>query len=305
MTTLALTGATGFVGKATVDHALARGFHVRALTRRDQPPRDNVSWIAGSLASEDSLACLASGADAVVHIAGVVNGSTADFQRGNIDGTRNMAAAATSMGVRRFVHVSSLAAREPDLSQYGRSKERAEQEVRRSALDWTMIRPPGVYGPGDLEMRDVFRMAKLGLVILPPPGRISLIHVADLARLLVALAVSDPGREVYECDDGHDGGYTHSEFARLIGAAIGKRALPLPLIPLPMPRALLRFAGWADPLVRDSAAKLTADRAAYLSHPDWTARPERRPPAHLWAPRVSTSEGLRQTADWYRANGLL
>ena len=73
MTTLALTGATGFVGKAAVEHALARGIHVRALTRREQPARDGVSWIAGDLEHEEALARLASGADAVIHIAGVVN----------------------------------------------------------------------------------------------------------------------------------------------------------------------------------------------------------------------------------------
>lgn len=300
MKTLALTGATGFVGKATVDHALSRGFRVRALTRRVQPPRENVSWVEGSLASEDSLARLAGGADAVIHIAGVVNGSKADFHHGNVAGTRHMAAAAASLGVARFVHVSSLAAREPDLSEYGRSKQQAEEQVRASNLDWTMVRPPGVYGPGDLELRDVFRMAKLGLVILPPPGRISLIHVADLARLLVTLAIADPGRHIYECDDGHDGGYTHGAFARLIGQAIGKRPLALP-----MPRALLALAGRADPFFRKEKAKLTRDRAAYLSHPDWTAAPGRRPPAALWTPRIAAPDGLRQTADWYRANGLL
>lgn len=300
MRTLALTGATGFVGKATVDNALARGFHVRALTRRDQPHREGVSWIAGSLSSEESLARLASGADAVIHIAGVVNGSNDEFVRGNIDGTRAMVCAAASMGVRRFVHVSSMAAREPDLSNYGRSKERAEDVVRQSGLDWTMVRPPGVYGPGDMEMRDMFRMAKLGIVVLPPPGRVSLIHVIDLARLLVTLAITDPGRHIYECDDGHDGGYTHSEFARMIGRAVGRRPLPLP-----MPRALLKLAAWADPLIRDSAAKLTPDRAAYLSHPDWTCTPDRRPPTQLWAPQIATPIGLEQTADWYRANRLL
>jgi uncharacterized protein YbjT (DUF2867 family) len=300
MKTLALTGATGFVGKATVDNALARGFHVRALTRRDQPQRDGVTWVDGTLAKEDSLARLASGADAVIHIAGVVNGSKLDFIHGNVDGTRNMAAAAASMGVGRFVHVSSMAAREPDLSNYGRSKERAEHAVRQSGLDWTMVRPPGVYGPGDLEMRDMFRMAKLGVVVLPPPGRISLVHVADLARLLVTLAVTDPGREIYECDDGHDGGYTHGEFARMIGRAVGTRPLPLP-----MPRFALKLAGRADPFFRDSFAKLTPDRAAYLCHPDWTCAPDSRPPPGLWAPRIATPDGLKQTADWYRANKLL
>lgn len=301
MKTLAITGATGFVGKATVDNALARGFHVRALTRREQPPRDGVTWVRGQLAKEDDLARLASGADIVVHIAGVVNGSPLDFLNGNVHGTQNMLAAAASMGIRRFVHVSSLAAREPDLSRYGQSKAQAEEAVRASGLDWTMVRPPGVYGPADLEMRDVFRMARMGVVILPPPGRISLVHVADLARLLVTLAAHDPGRETYECDDGHDGGYTHSEFARMIGHALGKRTL----LPLPMPRPLLKFAGWADPFFRDSFAKLTPDRAAYLSHPDWTATPDHRPPAELWAPQIATPDGLRQTADWYRANKLL
>lgn len=297
---LALTGATGFVGKATLDHALASGHHVRALTRREQPSRDGLTWVDGTLESKDSLARLASGADAVIHIAGVVNGSSVDFIRGNVDGTRNMAAAAASMGVHRFVHVSSMAAREPQLSQYGRSKERAEFEIRQSGLDWTMVRPPAVYGPGDLEMRDVFRMAKLGLVILPPPGRISLIHVADLASLLVTMAKTDTGRVIYECDDGTDGGYSHSDFARMIGDAVGKK-----IIPLPMPRALLKFAGWADPFVRNGQAKLTSDRAAYLCHPDWTCTPDHRPPAKLWQPEIATQQGLRNAANWYRAEGLL
>ncbi len=301
MKTLALTGATGFVGKATVDHALARGHRVRALTRRDQPPRDGVTWIAGNLDSEDALARLASGADAVIHIAGVVNAlSPAGFINGNVHGTARMAAAAASMGVRRFVHVSSLSAREPQLSEYGRSKERAEDEVRKSGLDWTMIRPPGVYGPGDMEMRDVFRIAKFGFVVLPPAGRVSLVHVHDLARLLVAMAETDTGRHIYECDDGVDGGYSHAEFARLVGGAVGKR-----VIPIHVPRALLHLAGHADRFLREASAKLTPDRAAYLSHPDWTATPHHRPPAALWAPQIATLDGMVQTADWYRSQGLL
>lgn len=301
MTTLALTGATGFVGKATVDHALARGIHVRALTRREQPAREGVSWIAGDLEHEDALARLASGADAVIHIAGVVNAPKPEgFIHGNVDGTRRMAAAAASMGVKRFVHVSSLSAREPQLSHYGRSKELAEQEVRNSGLDWTMVRPPGVYGPGDMEMRDIFRMATKGVVMLPPAGRISLIHVTDLAQLLVTLALTDPGRHIYECDDGIDGGFSHGEFARLVGQAVGRRVLALSV-----PRPLLHLAGRADRFFREANAKLTPDRAAYLSHHDWTADPGRRPPAELWAPQILTPVGLAQTAAWYRAEGLL
>lgn len=299
--TLALTGATGFVGKATVDHALASGHQVRALTRRDQPPRDGVTWIPGSLDDAPALARLAEGADAVLHIAGVVNAPTpAGFITGNVDGTRRMVAAASAQGARRFVHVSSLSAREPDLSLYGKSKALAEDEVRNSGLDWTMVRPPGVYGPGDLEMRDIFRMAKLGFVVLPPAGRVSLVHVRDLARLLVAMAERDTGRHIYECDDGVDGGYSHAEFARLVGGAVGKRA-----VPLHVPRALLHLVGHADRFLREANAKLTPDRAAYLSHPDWTATPHHRPPASLWTPHIATLDGLVETADWYRSQRLL
>lgn len=299
--TLALTGATGFVGKATVDHALARNHKIRALTRREQPARDGVTWIAGSLDDETALARLAEGAHAILHIAGVVNAPTpAGFITGNVDGTRRMVAAAASQGVRRFVHVSSLSAREPGLSLYGKSKALAEDEVRSSGLDWTMVRPPGVYGPGDLEMRDIFRMAKFGFVVLPPAGRVSLVHVRDLARLLVAMAENDTGRHIYECDDGVDGGYSHAEFARLVGGAVGKRP-----IPLHVPRALLHFVGHADRFLREANAKLTPDRAAYLSHPDWTATPHHRPPASLWTPQIETLDGLVETADWYRSNGLL
>ena len=67
-----------------------------------------------------------------------------------------------------------------------RSKARAEELVQSSGLDWAIVRPPAVYGPGDKETLELFRMAKRGLILLPPKGRLSLIHVDDLARLLLA-----------------------------------------------------------------------------------------------------------------------
>lgn len=297
---IALTGATGFVGAAALDLLLARGQRVNALTRREQPPHDGVSWIEGSLGDLDSLANLVTGVDAVLHVAGVVNGSAADFTRGNVDGTRNLIAAATAHEVRRVVHVSSLAAREPDLSLYGASKGDAEALVEAADLDWKIVRPPGVYGPGDMEMRDIFRMAKRGIVLLPPAGRISLIHVADLARLLVALVEQGGAGKTYECDDGVDGGYAHKQFAAMVGDAVGRTPLAVSV-----PAPILRLAARADMLLRAGKAKLTPDRAAYLSHPDWTADPARRPPPAVWTPAIATPAGLADTARWYEARGLL
>ena len=224
MKTVALTGATGFVGRITLDRLVADGWHVRALTRRDQHKKAAVSWVHGRLDDPASLHELCKGADVVLHIAGVVNApDAAGFESGNVTGTANMIAAAQSAGIHRFVAVSSLAAREPGLSLYGASKAKAENLVKASTLDWTVIRPPGVYGPGDTEMLDMFRIAAKGWALLPPRGRVSVIHVDDLARALLALATAGPSHTVLEIDDGAPAGYSHPDFAEHIGAALGRR----------------------------------------------------------------------------------
>ncbi len=295
---LAITGGTGFVGGTLIDLALEAGHHVRALTRRPQAPREGITWIEGTLTQPGDLAA---GADCIIHVAGVVNAADrAGFAAGNIAGTQAIVDAAIAAGVRRFIHVSSLSAREPQLSNYGWSKAGGEHVVEASALDWTIVRPPGVYGPGDTEMRDMFRLAKMGLALLPPPGKISLIEVSDLARLLLTLAENDPGRLILEPDDGTPGGMTHDAFARTIGAAVGQRVLPLAL-----PQGILSLAAKADAIFRGGKAKLTADRVGYLCHPDWVSDPARHPDAALWQPRVPLPAGLAATAAWYRANGLL
>ena len=299
---LAVTGGTGFVGQRLIDLASERGHQVQALTRRPQDSRDGVDWIEGSLEDRDVLERLVTGSDAVIHVAGVINArDAAGFEAGNVTGTLSMLAAATAAGTRRFVHVSSLAAREPKLSQYGASKARSEELVNRSGLDWVIVRPPAVYGPGDKETLELFRMAKAGLILLPPRGRLSLIHVDDLARLLLSLAERDsPEKEVIEPDDGRPDGWTHREFAAALGRAVGRRA-----VALATPRPLLRLGAAVDRFVRRDKAKLTPDRAAYFCHPDWVVSASSAPAEVVWRPEVATEQGLAQTADWYRAKGWL
>lgn len=296
---MALTGGTGFVGRRVIAHAVGQDWHIRALTRRAQSAELNVNWVRGSLDKPDSLADLMAGADVVVHVAGVVSApDPAGFTAGNVAGTQAVLDAAQAAGVRRFVHVSSLSAREPQLSAYGASKRAGEERVAASDRDWTIVRPSGVYGPGDTEMRDMFRMAQMGLALLPPPGRVALVAVDDLARLLLALAERDGPRAVLEVDDGR--AMTHAELARLIGEAVGRRVLAMHL-----PAGLLRLGARIDRKLRGAEAKLTPDRARYLVHADWTADPARRPAADLWEPRIDTARGLADTAAWYRAHGLL
>lgn len=304
---LAITGGTGFVGRAVLERALAQGPRPQALTRRmggaefahgtAQP-----LWIEGTLADPDGLRRLCEGADAVIHIAGAVNLPTrAEFAAVNIAGTQNVVDAARAGGVRRFIHVSSLAAREPGLSDYGWSKAEAEEVVQASGLDWTIIRPPAVYGPGDTEIFELFRAARWHVVPMPPPGRSSIIHVHDLARLLLDLSpVEIASQRIFEPDDGCAGGWSHRELAQAIGRAVGKRVWA-PNVP----GRLLAGAARLDQMLRGKRAKLTLDRARYMAHPDWVSDPARVVPGDVWQAEIGGELGLAKTAAWYRANGWL
>jgi nucleoside-diphosphate-sugar epimerase len=301
--TIAVTGATGFVGQALIDAALAENRDVRALTRRAQESRDGVTWVAGDLGDRAALSRLVAGAEAVVHVAGLTNvRNPSEFETANVAGTLAVIEAMLAAGVRRLVFVSSLSAREPGLSAYGASKARAERLVKASSLDWTIVRPPAVYGPRDKDMFELFRAAKWGVVPTPREGRASLIHVDDLARLLLALLPGGEGVShlAFEPDDGRRGGWTHYELARAIGWAVGRRPKVLGLS-----RRTMEWAAKADGLLRGARAKLTLDRVGYMTHSDWVVSLGARVPAALWRPRIETREGIKATAQWYREQGWL
>lgn len=301
--TIAVTGGTGFVGQAVIEEACRRGTPLRALARREQPACEGVEWVPGDLADRAALTRLVAGAEAVLHIAGVVN--TPDptgFHLGNVAGTEALVEAAHAVGVRRFVFVSSLAAREPGLSAYGKSKRHAEEAVQTSGLDWTVVRPPAIYGPRDREILELFKAARWGVVPMPAKGSASIVHVGDLARLLLALIPGGPAvkERIFEPDDGRPGGWPHRALARAIGEAVGRKVWAPRLS-----RSALSLAARADRLLRGRKARLTPDRVGYMAHPDWVSSPERAVPPEFWTPWIATPEGLAETARWYRAHGWL
>jgi uncharacterized protein YbjT (DUF2867 family) len=300
---IAITGGTGFVGQALIDRADADGVLVQALARKPQAGRDGIEWIAGDLADRNALTRLVEGVEAVIHVAGLTNApNPAAFEAANVAGTLAVIEAMHAAGVPRVVFVSSLSAREPGLSAYGGSKARAERVVKASGLDWTIVRPPAVYGPRDKDMFELFRAAKWGVVPTPKEGRSSVIHVDDLSRLLLALVPGGEGVShlTFEPDDGRRGGWTHYELARAIGWALGRRSKVIGLSPKTM-----QWAAKVDGMLRGPKAKLTLDRVGYMTHPDWVVSLGARVPAALWRPRIETREGLKATAQWYRAQGWL
>ncbi|MFQ5534110.1 MAG: NAD-dependent epimerase/dehydratase family protein [Sphingomonadales bacterium] len=308
-----LTGATGFIGKHLTKHLSGQGWRVRALTRRplETANQPGVSeWIAGSLDNDGALERLVDGADAIVHCAGLIKARRRrDFERVNAIGTERLARITASSPSRpRFVLLSSLAAREPRLSAYAATKRQAEELAQ--ACDFpvpvTILRPPAVYGPGDTETLAIYRAVKRGIAPLPggDGGRLSLIHVADLAQAVSAIleAPSTAGR-MFEVDDGRQHGYRMREMLEIVARILGVSPLFIPV-----PAAALKIVGALN-LAAATLARydpmLTPGKAREICHRDWVCRGGDLTRLSPWRPGMEAGQGLKETLSWYRKQNLL
>jgi nucleoside-diphosphate-sugar epimerase len=320
-----VTGGTGFVG-AHVVAALRRRSHAVACLVRDprkaertfgaEPPE----LIRGDLDDAAALARGAAGADAIVHLAGLTAArSRAELFAVNASGTRAVVEAARAAGgtLRRFVHVSSLAAAGPvvngvvpsgdeearPVSDYGRSKLAGEAPVRGSSLPWTILRPPAVYGPGDREFLRLFRIAGRGVAPIFGDGsqRLSMVFAGDLAEAIVACVESAPGAAVYYP--------AHPEVTttRALLAGIAT-ALDVRVRLVPLPRALIRPLFWVTgnaARLAGRATLLSADKANELLADAWLCSPAPLTTETGWQARTPLASGLRATAQWYRTAAWL
>lgn len=259
-----------------------------------------VRWVPGDLHDASILAELGAGAAAVVHCAGAVRGAArADFDRINADATRRLAEASAQLSpAPRLLLISSLAAREPDLSDYAASKRAGEIAVERASdsLRWTILRPPAVYGPGDRELVPLFRAMASGFAPLPAAGggRFSLLHVEDLARAVVCWLQADTAdRMTFEVDDGRPGGYDWPTVIEIAGRVLlpeGRSVRPLPI-----PSSLLNLAARVNLIgatVFGYSPMLTPGKVRELRHPDWVCRQSGFAAMTGWQPQYGFERGL-------------
>jgi nucleoside-diphosphate-sugar epimerase len=291
----AVTGATGFVGPHLVAALARRGWTLRLLIRRWTPlpslagVEAEIVW--GDLSDQASLEALVSGADAVVHAAGLIKARRpVDFDVVNRDGTARLSALAPDVP---FLLLSSLAAREPQLSPYAASKRAAEEVVARRAGPWLTVRAPAVYGPGDRETLAYFKMAKSGFALQPNrrEARLSLIHVEDLVEALAQSLERSVQTGVYEIDDGHSGGYSHADMAVAAAEALGR-----PVRAIRGGERLMAAVAALNSL-RPGPQILSPAKVRELFHPDWTAHEPRLPGLST---RYGLGDGFRHTILWYR-----
>jgi nucleoside-diphosphate-sugar epimerase len=305
--TVALTGATGFIGSTTAQHLKTAGWQVRALIRRGSEgrlaPGTVTERLEGSLDEPNSLHRLVQGAHAVVHCAGAVRGATrGDFDRVNVEGVMGIAQAAAAQAVKpRFLLLSSLAAREPHLSHYAASKRLGEQALAAEAgtMPWVALRPPAVYGPGDRELLPLFRAMGRGVApILASPGaRVSLLYVEDLAgAVLQWLNSASEASGVFELHDGRAGGYSWRDVMDTAAQVCGRR-----IVPVPVPAPLLKTSAaisLAISRLTGSAPMLTPGKVRELRHSNWVCDNAAWHQASGWTPRFPLEAGLRLTPGW-------
>lgn len=301
---IAITGATGFIGRLVTQRLVSSGWQVRALVRPTslgkRPHTHQVEWITGNMADADSLERLTAGAEAIIHCAGAVRGSTAaDFDHVNVDGVARLVKIATAQDPQpRFLLISSLAAREPQLSFYAASKRNGEKVLASLAgtMFWGIFRPAAVYGPGDREMLPLFQWMFRGVapVIGSAENRVSLLHVDDLVEAVQSwLQHGSHPRRCYELHDGQANGYSWQDIIavaeRLRGKAIVRAHIPVCCV------RIIAGINLMAARVLGGSPMLTPGKVRELVHADWVADNSRFHSDTAWIPRILLEDGLRQT----------
>jgi len=309
MARIALTGGSGFVGRQTLVALLDAGHHVNALVRHPTklPTRTGLSTIVGTLDQADALERLVGDADAVVHIAGATAGRNyLDLARTNAAGTARLIDAITRhRPSARLIHLSSLAARHPGLSDYAASKRAGEELVSHSSLDWVIVRPPAVYGPDDPSLAPVWRLLARGWLLRTGPAnaRFSLLHVADLAAALCKLATrpdcpnNKSSRQTITLHDGRSNGYSWDEIASIAGNKRGGRVRIVPV-----PAAILHLLGAINllkaRLLKSRPPPLVPGKVRELVHRDWVCDNTRLPGCPEWKPSMKLETALDDLPGW-------
>ena len=297
---VALTGASGFIGRTLVHQAIQTGWHVRALVRSTSkaaqilPP--SVQLIQGELDNLKSLRDLVQDCESVIHIAGETRGvCRKDFHATNVQGIANLIQACRTQNlVPKFVLLSSLAAREPSLSPYAWSKWEGENILKNEggSIPWIILRPPAVYGPHDKNLLPLFKMIQkgIGLQLNNDRARFSLIHVEDVAQVIIHwLKKGRPLSSTFEIDDGHPGGYSWAEVFRIVNPNLWMR-LVIPPFFLTSTALLNEKLG---SLLRYTPL-FTRGKVAELRHSDWVCHSQSVREKLEWSPEVSLQEGLRR-----------
>jgi UDP-glucose 4-epimerase len=298
---VALTGATGFIGRHLLSELPKRGYRIRVLLRRPSvAPMDCASAVVGDLARPQNMSAALAGVDAVIHSAGLAHGMTGlpedDYRMLNTEATIALARAAQRAGAKRFVFLSSIRAQcgasaeevltealppRPD-DAYGRSKLAAEQGLAQLGIDWAALRLVLVYGPGVKgNMAQLLRLARSRYPL--PFGalraRRSLLALDNLVAAVDAV-LATPQRLHGPLVVADRDALTIPEMITAMRSGLGRGPGLVP-VPTALLETSLRAAGRTE-IYRRLAGSLVADPAALVRLG--------------WTPPAATAEALAALA---------
>ncbi len=193
-----IAGGTGFVGGHLVRELQKGGHSVRLLVHSRSTLRGEAEQVAGDITRPETFEQGFKGCDAVINLVGIIRefpSKGVTFERLHVQATANLLAAAAGNGISRYLQMSALGARPAAVTAYHRTKWRAEELVRGSALEWTIFRPSLVFGPHDAFINMLaaqLRRAPIMPVIGSGSYRLQPIHADDVARCF-RLALEMPG----------------------------------------------------------------------------------------------------------------
>ncbi len=274
-----MTGATGFVGQHVLSRLLDEGYRVKALVRPSAIEKtidhENLNWIEGGLSEVRPLRALCSEADVLIHIAGLITARTRDeYFETNARAVASLTGLAKQAEVKRMVLLSSLAAREPNLSAYAASKRAGEGAMARRLgpnMQGVVVRAPAVFGPGDQATAPIFTAIRRGF--LPCPGgrnwqarKFSLLYIDDLVDSLVGPCLSGQydGRTIYPSTCAS---LTWPSFAQACSKAQQRSVRPIPL-PISVLTSLATMTSASKKLT--GKGHLTLEKLREFLHEDWS-----------------------------------
>lgn len=311
-----VTGATGFIGSFLVEALSRKGYEVTCLIRK----RSDIKWLShlrlqyleGDLADTDSYAGKLGEFEYIFHLAGLTKADSArDFYHANAECTQKLVTAAAEMNpaLKRFLHVSSLAAAGPSIdnrpliedapcdpvSVYGKSKLEGERAVLtcRGMLPVTIVRPPAVYGPRDTDFLLVFKAVHNRLFPYWGKSSYSLIYVEDLVQgMILAAEKKEAAEKVYYLADSRI--YTNDDILAAMSSALGRKAFRLRL-----PRSILPALAVLLQKIQKKGI-INPDKIQEIRYPHWTCDPARAMKELGFHTETPLREGFNITADWYR-----
>ncbi len=317
-----VTGANGFIGSHLCEELLERGYSVRALVRKTSKLQFiehlDLERIYGEITQPRTLPEAVRGVDYIFHPAGLVKAKNREtYFRVNAEGTRILVEAVlkNNTDLKRFVHISSQAAAGPSkekkavmesdipspVSFYGESKLASENEVlkHKNELPFTIIRPPAVYGPRDIDVYKFFKLAKAGInpSIGIDPSYVSIIHVSDLVECICTAAENDiaAGETFFVCNPDF---YSIDRLIQIIGDTINRQPIKI-AIPVPIAKCIAFIIESMYGLM-NTIPPVSRDKLKELSQRYWICSPEKAARILGWSAKISVEDGMSSTAKWYK-----